>query len=99
MSKTPLTSLSLLLLSLNPYEFSTLGFIIGFILTNGLTNDQLSALGNFYELVGQTILTIQSQQLVSAPAVPDDTIDQSISMLKNKIGNIEQIIADFKNLS
>lgn len=98
MSKTPLVKLSELLLTLNPYEFSTFAFILGIVLSNGLSSNQLNSIGNFYELIGQTILTIQSQaQLQSSNnATPDVTA--AIEMLKNKISNIDQIIADFKNL-
>lgn len=101
MSKPPLVKLSELLLTLNPYEISTFAFILGVVLSNGLNFNQLNSIGNFYELIGQTILTIQSQSQLQASnnsttQTPD--ITGAVEMLKNKIGNIEQIIADFQKL-
>lgn len=100
MSKPPLVKLSELLLTLNPYEFSTFAFILGVVLSNGLNSNQLNSIGNFYELLGQTILTIQSQVQLHASTEPSQTPDitGAVELLKNKIGNIEQIIADFQNL-
>lgn len=98
MAKNPVTKLNELLMTLNPYEFSTLAFLLGIVLSEGLNYNQLNSLGNFYELIGQTILTIQGQVQLdnSTPSNPDMT--GIIEMLKNKIGNLEQIIADFKKL-
>lgn len=100
MSKPPLVKLSELLLTLNPYEISTFAFVLGVVLSNGLNFNQLNSIGNFYELIGQTILTIQSQTQLQASNSSFQTINitSAIEMLKNKIGNIEQIIADFQKL-
>lgn len=99
MIKNPLAKLNDLLTSLNSYEFATLGFVIGVVLSDGLTSDQLNSLGNFYELIGQTILTIQAQIQIGNDSNYNIQLNDAINMLKNKIGNIEQIIADFKNLN
>lgn len=98
MTKNPITKLNELLSSLGSYEFSTLAFVIGVILSEGLNANQLNSIGNFYELIGQTLLTIQSQ--VQTNQTPSDylSINNVIDGLKNKVGNIEEIIANFKNL-
>ncbi|MDE6584273.1 MAG: hypothetical protein K2K15_02615 [Anaeroplasmataceae bacterium] len=99
MSKNPLTRLSLLLLSLNPYEFATFAYVIGIIASEGLDSDAQGSLGNFYNLVGETIQTIgaQSQYLNSTNTQTPDVSD-TIQMLKSKIGNIEDFIKKFKEL-
>lgn len=50
------------LFNLNPYEFSLIAPIIGSIIAKNLTIDQQNSLGNFFELLGQTILTIAAQK-------------------------------------
>ncbi len=99
MSQNPIAKLNEILTSLSPYEFATLGFVIGVILSDGLNSNQLNSLGNLYELIGQTILTIQAQVQDGSSISNTPHLTQSIEMLKNKIGNIEEIIADFKKLS
>ncbi|MDE5714973.1 MAG: hypothetical protein K2I42_02465 [Anaeroplasmataceae bacterium] len=98
MPKSPITKLSELLLSLNPYEFSTLAFLIGILLCEGLSADEQNSLGNFYELLGQTILTVgaQKQNLDDIQTTPN--MDNAINILKNKIGNLENIIQEFKKI-
>ncbi len=98
MAKNPVAKLNELLLSLNPYEFSTLAYLLGVILSDGLNYNQLNSLGNFYELIGQTILTIQGQVQLDDSTPSNSNITNIIEILKNKIGNLEQIIADFKKL-
>ena len=44
-----------LLLSLNAYELSILGFAIGALLAPTITVNQQNSLGNFFELIGQTL--------------------------------------------
>lgn len=49
------------LFSLNAYEFSLIATIIGFAISPTLTINQQNSLGNFLELLGQVILTINAQ--------------------------------------
>lgn len=49
------------LFSLNAYEFSLISTIIGFAISSTLTLNQQNSLGNFFELLGQVILTINAQ--------------------------------------
>lgn len=83
------------LFSLNPYEFSLLGAVAGFIISPTLTVNQQNSLGNFLELIGQVILTINAQattlrQLKAKnpgikPYLESDTIEQEILKLKQEI--------------
>ncbi len=98
MSKNPITSLNQLLLTLNPLEFATLAYVLGLILSDGLNPNELSSLGNFYNLLGETIQTIgaQAQNLDSTPNTSD--VQNTVDSLKTKIGNIEEIIQKFKSI-
>ena len=49
--------------TLNPYEFTIVGVIAAFIIAPSLNPNQQNSIGNFLELVGQTILTISSQEI------------------------------------
>ena len=100
MSKNPLIKLNDIILSLNPFELTTLAFIIGIILADGLDYNKQQSLGNFYEQIGQTMLTIgaQGQNLDQSAEINYANLNYAVNLLKNKIGNIESIIADLKNL-
>lgn len=100
MSKNPLIKLNDIILSLNPFELTTLAFIIGIILADGLDYNKQQSLGNFYEQIGQTMLTIgaQGQNLDQSAEINEANLNYAVNLLKNKIGNIESIIADLKNL-
>ena len=54
-------SLSDWLFSLNPYEFTMIATLIGFIISPQLNLNEQNSLGNFFELLGQVILTINAQ--------------------------------------
>lgn len=99
MSRNPITSLSQILLSLNPYEYATLAYILGILLSEGLNYNEQSSLGNFYNLLGEVIQTIgaQSQNLNSSTQQAPN-VDDTIESLKGKIGNIEEIIQKFKSI-
>lgn len=56
-------SLSNLLYTLNPYEFTFIATLIGFIISPTLTINEQNSLGNFFELLGQVILTINAQSI------------------------------------
>lgn len=98
MPKNPIISLSQLLLSLNPFEFATLAYILGVLLSEGLNANEQSSLGNFYNLLGEVIQTIGAQaQNLNSTSQNIDMAD-AIKSLKGKIGNIEEIIQKFKDI-
>ena len=63
-TKEDLIGFSKFLASLAPLEFTTLGCIIGLIITSSLNNNEQNSIGNFLELVGQVILTNQAQEVL-----------------------------------
>lgn len=94
-------SLQSAFLNLNPYEFTLLAALIGFLLCEGLNYNQQQTIGNFFEMVGQTTLTVGAQnQNISEGVSPDTTMDYTsiIDILKNKIDNLEEIVAEIKNM-
>ena len=53
------------LFSLNPYEFTLIATLIGFIISPSLNSNEQNSLGNFFELLGEVLLTIQAQSITS----------------------------------
>lgn len=82
-----------LLLSINEYELSILAFAIGTILAPTITINQQNSLGNFFELIGQTLLTINAQSINLQPNAPSrlelnkqiKRLEREIQSLKDKI--------------
>ena len=50
-----------LISTLSPIEFTTLGVIVGYVLTISLDIQTQNSLGNWFELVGQILLTASAQ--------------------------------------
>ena len=80
-----------LLLSLNEYELSILGFAIGILISPTITINQQNSLGNFFELIGQTLLTINAQTINLQPNAP------SRMQLYEKIKKLENELQELKN--
>ena len=59
-----------LLLSLNEYELTILGCAIGILLIPSTTVNQQNSLGNFFELIGQVLLTASAQAINLQPNGP-----------------------------
>lgn len=98
MKKSPLLQLNQLILTLSPYEFTLLSTLLGYIISNGLNSIEVTSLGNFFENLGQTLLTIGSQMAVKSENIITNQND-IVNELKKKISNIEQIITNLKNLN
>ena len=83
--------------SLNPYELTLIGNILGIIIAKPLTLNQQNTLGNFLELIGQQILTIQAQGSNLAPNFIN-TIDFNhlLNELNFKFEYLEELIAYLK---
>lgn len=78
--------------SLNAYEFTIIATVIGLLVAKGLTINQQNSLGNFFEQIGQTLLTIGAQ---------NQTVKHDMkrnSSIKNGINkSLEEEIEDLKN--
>ena len=88
------SSFSKYLNNLSPLEFSTLGSLIGLIMIQGLSVSEQNSLGNFFELIGQVLLTSASQAQLQDPDLSlndflkfQERYNNDISYLLNKIKN------------
>lgn len=92
------------LFSLNAYEFSLLGTVIGFAIAPTLTVNQQNSLGNFFELIGQIILTINAQnttllQLKAKdssikPYLESNNIEEEILNIKKEVIKMRKDLLD-----
>ncbi|MDD4795579.1 MAG: hypothetical protein PHG03_03355 [Bacilli bacterium] len=83
------------LFSLNAYEFSLIASIIGFVISPALTINQQGSLGNFFELLGQVILTINAQnttlyqsgfqQSCIKPHIESQNLEEEIILIKKEL--------------
>lgn len=88
-------SFSKWLFSLNAYEFTLIATILGFLIAPTLTYNQQNSLGNFFELLGQVILTINAQNITLSqakvkypnikPYIESDNIEQEILLIKEEL--------------
>lgn len=80
------------ILSLSPLEFTTLGTVIGYILSCTLTVQEQNSLGNWLELVGQILLTFNAQgssQLPPSPAQYCHLVDK-VKSLERELDNLKK---------
>ena len=59
------SELSKYLDTLNPYEFTLISIIAAFIITPNLELNEQYSVGNFFLLLGQTIITINAQEVTN----------------------------------
>lgn len=62
------SSLSSFLSNISPLEFGTIGCLVGLLISIPLNSNEQNSIGNFLELVGQVILTVQAQQSINSTA-------------------------------
>ena len=80
--------------NLSPFEFTTLGTITGYLISSVLTVNEQNSIGNWFELVGQIILTFNAQG-----SNLQSSNNQDYSNLYNKIQSLENEINKLKNTS
>ena len=83
------------LFSLNAYEFSLIATLLGFLISPTLTINQQNSLGNFFELLGQVILTVNAQNTTLSqdsvkkanikPTFESNTWEEEILKIKQEI--------------
>ena len=56
------TSISEYIFGLSGNEYAVIGALLGIVIGSKLTINQQNSIGNFFELVGQTLLSISSQE-------------------------------------
>lgn len=81
------------LLSLSATELTILASILGFLLAQNIDANKQNSLGNFFELIGQTLLTISAQNIELQPSFPSrQQLQQEINYLKKEIEILKNTI-------
>ena len=81
------------LLSLSANELSLLAIAIGYGLTINTDINQQNSLGNFFELLGQLLLTISAQNIQLQPNYPSRSqLQEQINQLQLEISKIKKLI-------
>ena len=80
--------------SLNAYEFIFIATLVGTLIAGNLTINQQNSLGNFFEQIGQTLLTIGTQNTLikhnnrrnaGIKRSPGDSNEDDIKAIKEEI--------------
>ena len=80
------------LFSLNAYEFALVATLIGFAIGPTLSTVEQNSLGNFFETIGQILLTLNAQNLtIDANKIKNDKNTNMEQMRKD----LNKIINDF----
>lgn len=81
------STLANLLSSLTPFELTTLGVIFGYFLSISIPITELNSLGNWFELVGQILLTYSAQGTATPTNEEYNKLVSDVEMLKQIILN------------
>lgn len=71
-----------LISELSPIEFTTLGVIVGYVLTVSLDVQTQNSLGNWFELVGQILLTASAQGSATLTNEEYNNLVNDVKLLK-----------------
>mgnify|MGYP003318989209 CR=1 FL=1 len=82
------TNFSKWLSSLSANEFTLSAMFIGFIITQNLNYQEQNTIGNWFECVGQIILTLSAQNQLLTPS--DPSIIEKINNLQNQIDKLKE---------
>lgn len=75
--------------SLSPLEFTLIGNIVAWYITLNLTPNEQNSIGNWFEMIGQIMLTYQAQ------ATPSITL-QEFNNLINEVKSLRKDINELK---
>ena len=82
MNENYYNKLANLLSSLSPIEFTTLGVIFGYFLSLTIPITELNSLGNWFELVGQILLTYFAQGTATPTNEEYNQLVNDVNLLK-----------------
>lgn len=92
-TNNPINILKKYFFSLNPYEFSILANVLGSIISLFLSSNEKNSLGNWFELLGQQILTIQAQAITTNNNnISSEKLNDILNSLNFKIEYLEDLI-------
>lgn len=85
MNENYYNKLANLISNLTPFEFTTLGVIFGYFLSLSIPITELNSLGNWFELVGQILLTYSAQGTATPTNDEYNKLVEDVEMLKQII--------------
>lgn len=85
MNENYYNQLANLISNLTPFEFTTLGVIFGYFLSLSIPITELNSLGNWFELVGQILLTYSAQGTATPTNEQYNQLVKDVEMLKQII--------------
>lgn len=85
MNENYYNKLANLISNLTPFEFTTLGVIFGYFLSLSIPITELNSLGNWFELVGQILLTYSAQGTATPTNEQYNKLVEDVEMLKQII--------------
>lgn len=74
-----------LISSLSPFEFTTLGVLFGYFISLTVPIVELNSLGNWFELIGQILLTYSAQGTATPTNEEYHNLVKDVQMLKQII--------------
>ncbi|MFZ5969883.1 MAG: hypothetical protein ACOYVK_22205 [Bacillota bacterium] len=78
------------LFNLSASQFALLASILGIGVANNLNSNQQNSLGNFFESLGQTILTVNAQEQLLQQNQSNDAMCQQLELLRKQIEIMEK---------
>lgn len=93
-NKQYISDFSKWLMSLSPEEFTIISVVTAFVISQFLNTNEQNAIGNWFENVGQILLTISAQAFLLQPDVTIDDINE----LKKEISELKANLKNLKNL-
>lgn len=87
------------ILYMNTFEFTLLAIVLAYLISDKLTINQQASVGNFFELLGQVLLSINAQNVTlnQHSYANKEDLNEAVRILSKKINNLDKIIEDFKN--
>ena len=76
--------------SLSGNEISLLALGLGYLLSANLDTNKQNSLGNFFELIGQLLLTISAQNMVIESPINHMKLQAEINELKKEIERLKR---------
>lgn len=88
--KETINSLSKWLDNIPPYEYSLYATIIAYIISSFLNTGALNALGNWFEQLGQIMLTIAAQQSATPTQSEYEALKAEVRKLRNELNELKK---------
>lgn len=68
------------LFKIPPDDFALIAALLGVVISNKLDVNEQNAIGNFFELIGQTILTVSAQEQLQQALIAKQKQNEQLKM-------------------